>query len=89
MTRYYRRFIKQYAHITTPLTKLLKKNSFLWNDEAEKCFEDLKEFVSNAPVLETPNHSKPFVIECDSSGFGIGAILMQEGHPLMFESRKC
>lgn len=38
LTRYYRKFIKNYAHITAPLTNLLKKNSFRWNDEAEKCF---------------------------------------------------
>jgi len=41
LTRYYRRFIKNYAHITAPLSNLLKKNSFRWNDEAKKCFENL------------------------------------------------
>lgn len=88
LTRYCRRFIKKYAHIIAPLMNLLTKNTFWWNDEAEKCFEDLKEFVSNALVLETPNFSKPFVIECDASGFGIVAILMHEGYPIMFEIRK-
>jgi len=88
LTGYYRRFIKNYAHVTAPLTNLLKKNSFQWNDEAEKCFEDLKEVMFNAPVLATPNFSKPFVIECDASSFGIGAVLMQNGHTIRFESRK-
>ena len=72
LTEYYQRFIKNYAHITTPLTNLLKKNSFRWNEEAKKCFEDLKEVMSNAPILATPDFTKPFVIECNASGFGIG-----------------
>jgi len=72
---YYLRFIKNYAHITAPLSNLLKKNSFRWNDEAKNCFEDSKEVMSNAPVLATPDFSKPFVIECDASRFGIGAVL--------------
>jgi len=85
---YYRRFIKNYAHITTPLTNLLKNNSFQWNEEAGRCFEELKEVMSNTPVLATPDFSKPFIIECDASGFDIGAMLMQERHPIAFESRK-
>lgn len=88
LTGYYRRFIKTYAHITAPLSNLPKKNSFQWNDEAEKCFEDLKEVMSSAPILETPYFSKPFVIECDATSFVIGAILMQDGHPIVFESMK-
>lgn len=46
------------------------------------------EVVSNAPVLATPDFSKPIIIECDAFGFGIGVALMQEGHPIAFESGK-
>lgn len=88
LTGYYRRFIKNYAHLIAPLTNLLKKNSFQWNDEAGKCFEMLKQIMSTTPVLATPDFSKSFVIECDASGYGIGVVLMQEGHPIAFESRK-
>jgi hypothetical protein len=56
--------------------------------EEQKCFENLKNIMSTTPILATPNFSKPFIIECDASGLGIGAILMQDGHPIDFESRK-
>ena len=88
LTGYYHRFVKKYAHITAPPTNLLKKNSFQWSEEARKCFESLKKFMTTTLVLTTPNFLKPFVIECDASGFGIGAVLMQDGHPIAFESRK-
>lgn len=61
---------------------------FLWDEEAGRCFEKLKEIMSNALVLTTPDFSKPFIIECDSSRFDIGVVLMQQEHPIAFESRK-
>lgn len=44
--------------------------------------------MSNVLILATPDFSKPFIIECDALCFGIGAVLMQHGHPIAFERRK-
>ena len=63
---YYRRYVKNYAHKTTPLTNLLKKNSFLWNDEVEICFEALKRHVINTGI-SNPRFHKTFYhwMRCD------------------------
>ena len=44
--------------------------------------------MSSTPILATPDFSKPFVIECDTSGYGLGAVLMQDEHLVVFESNK-
>jgi hypothetical protein len=72
--------------LTTPLSILLKKNSFQWNNKAEECFETLKKVMSSTPVLATLDFTKTFVVECVALGFVIGAMLMQNYHPIAFDS---
>ncbi|GJY66109.1 putative mitochondrial protein [Tanacetum coccineum] len=87
LTGYYRRFIKDYAAISRPLTALLKKNSFEWSSDAQAAFESLKSAMINALVLALPNFQEEFTVETDASDEGIGAVLQQQGHSIAFLSR--
>ena len=86
---YYRRFIAGYSKRATPLTELLKKEQpWKWSDKCEIAFQDLKAAVLEEPVLKLPNYGEPFEVHTDASDFAIGGVLMQEGHPVAYESRK-
>lgn len=76
---WYRRFIPDFASRMYPLTCLLKKRQkFIWTEEAQQAFEDIRNCLVKAPILTCPDFSKPFVISCDASGVGLGAVLSQE-----------
>jgi hypothetical protein len=88
LARYYRRFVKHFGLISKPLTDLLRKGAvFVWTDIHEQAFDRLKTALTTAPVLALSDFSKPFTMETDASGGGIGAVLMQGGHPLAFLSK--
>lgn len=65
-----------------PLTEQLKKDNFGWSTEATNAFEELKQALISAPMLQMPNFSVPFVLETDASGYGLRAMLLQNEHPV-------
>ena len=71
---YYRRFIRDFGVIAAPLTALLKEG-FWWNDDAERAFRALQQALTTAPVLQLPDFTKRFYVDCDASGSGFGAVL--------------
>jgi RNase H-like domain found in reverse transcriptase/Reverse transcriptase (RNA-dependent DNA polymerase)/Integrase zinc binding domain/Retroviral aspartyl protease len=99
---YYRRFIKNFSQLATPLSNPLRvgenaakhKNRFIsWNTTCQLAFDRLKAALTNAPVLQQVDPQKPFVVETDASDFAIGSCLLQKAddrqlHPVAFESRK-
>ena len=89
LANYFRKFIRAYAQMTSALTALFKKNTpWRWTEEQQAAFEAVKEALQNPPVLAFPDFTKPFDVITDASGEGLGAVLVQEGRPIAFESRK-
>jgi len=82
---YFKKFIK--GIISKPLTEILKKNKFGWNDMAREAFDRLKEASCIALVLALPDFDKDFVLEIDACASGIGVVLSQEDKPLAFFSK--
>jgi hypothetical protein len=88
LTNYFRKFILGYSSIARPLMDLLKDQAvWAWNQVQEEAFRNLKMALTSAPVLQIPDFSCPFEVVADASGVALGAILMQAGRPVAFESR--
>ena len=78
LTGYYRRFVKHYGMIATPLTNLLKINAFEWSAETQKAWDTLKLAMSTTPVSALPDFNVLFVVEVDACTKGIGGCTQSE-----------
>ena len=75
---YYRRFVRDFAKTAAPLHQLTRKGArFCWDAECQSAFEHLKEALTTAPVLPYPDPELPYIVDCDASAEGIGAVLSQ------------
>ncbi|GJU23184.1 putative reverse transcriptase domain-containing protein [Tanacetum coccineum] len=91
----YGRFIEGFSKIARPMTKMglrkrmfLKKFFFLWGEKAEAAFQLLKQKLCSAPILALPEGSENFVVYCDASHKGLGAVLMQREKVIAYASRQ-
>lgn len=92
MASWYRRFIPQFATVSEPLTRLLRKNQrWEWGDEQTRAFEDIRDRLAASPTLSCPDFNHPFVVQTDASSIGVGAVLSQSidsiEHVIAFASR--
>jgi hypothetical protein len=87
LTGYYRKFIQDYGTIARPLTQLLKREAFVWSPAANDAFLARKYALTSGPTLQLPDFDKPFIVNCDASGSGFGAVLHQDGGPIAYYSR--
>jgi RNase H-like domain found in reverse transcriptase/Reverse transcriptase (RNA-dependent DNA polymerase) len=90
---FYRCFVKGFSHLAHPLNDLLKKDKkFIWSEECQESFDQLKKQFTEEPVLIMLDHLKPFQIQVDSSLFATGDIFSQidtngDRHPCAYLSK--
>lgn len=88
MANYFRKFVENFSQMVRPLTMLTRKDvEFVWSEDCEKAFRGAIQALVTAPILALPNFSKPFEVQCDASITGLGAVLLQEGRAVAYESR--
>jgi hypothetical protein len=78
LTRYYRKYIRGYSRLASPLFELTKKDvAFVWDQDCQRALDALKRALVEAPILVRPDFEKPFCLDVDWSTKGVGAILSQ------------
>jgi hypothetical protein len=84
---YYRRFIEGFSKISKPMTKFLdKEKKFKWTPACKASFYELKKRLTTTLILVMPNMEKSFSIYCETSGQGLGYVLMQDGRVIAYAS---
>jgi hypothetical protein len=89
LANYFRKIISHYSEVAAPLTNLTKKSHvWAWTGKCQDAFEKLKHLLTEAPLLRTPDESKTYRVVTDAFDIGLGGVLLQEGHPIAYESCK-
>jgi hypothetical protein len=86
---FYQCFMRDFSTIAAPLNDLMKKGIlFHWGAAQDQDFYTLIDKLTHAPLLQLPDFGKIFELECDTSGIGIGSVLLQQGKPVAYFSEK-
>nr|KYP52749.1 Retrovirus-related Pol polyprotein from transposon 17.6 [Cajanus cajan] len=89
LTSFYRQSVPNFSTLVSPLNELVKKDVvFLWQETYNLAFQELKQKLTQEPILALPDFNKTFELECDALGIGIGVVLLQGGHPIAYFSEK-
>lgn len=72
----------------SPITDCMKQREFAWTKATTKAFNEVKQKMTEAPTIRLPDFTKPFEVECDALGIGIGEVLSQERHLITYFSEK-
>ncbi|GKE65455.1 putative reverse transcriptase domain-containing protein, partial [Tanacetum coccineum] len=84
-----KQFIKDFSNIAKSLTELTQKNKkYIWGKDQETAFQLLKQKLCEAPILALPERNDDFVVYCDASLQGLGAVLMQREKVIAYASRQ-
>jgi len=87
LVNFYHRYLGHLAEIATPFSDLLKdENPFIWGPDQVHAFWKLKQTIANNPILSHFTPADPIEVHCYASNKAIGTTMVQNGHPIMFES---
>lgn len=85
---YYHKFVLNFGILSRPLTDLLKKNVvFVWTEDKETAFQVFKDALISPLILALPDSTQVSDVETDASDRGIGTVLMQNKHPVVYLSK--
>jgi hypothetical protein len=85
---FYRDMFRKRSHMLAPLTAQSGQRKINWTPECQAAFEQVKATLAREAFLQYPDHNKPFHIYADASDYQMGSVILQEGKPVAFFSRK-
>ena len=87
---YYRRFIEDFSRLSTPMTRLTRKEvKFEWNDLCKRAFQELTRKLTLAPIMIFLERGQRYTVYCDASKDRLGCVLIQSGRVVAYGSRQC